>query len=228
MVSVIQNYYIVIPSLYLQYLSLTSCIMHRLRTVKETSVRLPAQTLQCFTQSPSVCNVFVVPASAAFKSQHSEATYNRSHISTTRRPFYSEIQIRNVYSESFTLSTSCVIKPSVRFLLHFVGKRDYWKPDKLCTTKQLNFTIHHTMAEHFLSIWRNGACSLKIHLSALTLQNLNEITMAMHCFINELTRWICCFKMRYMPWVWHRGMSRIYFIVTNFGWRCIQPPYQFI
>lgn len=135
--------------LYLQYLSLTSCIMHRLGTGKETSVSLQAQTLQCFTQPPSVCNVFGVPASAAFKSQHSEATCNHSHISTTRRASYSEIQIRNVYSESFTLSTSCVIKPSVRFL--FVGKRDYRKPDKLCTSKQLKITIHHTMAEHFLS-----------------------------------------------------------------------------
>lgn len=177
--------------LYLQYLSLTSCIMHCLRTGKETSVSLPAQTLQYLTQPPSVCNVFVVPASAAFKSQHSEATCNRSHISTTRRASYSEIQIRNVYSESFTLSTSCVIKPSVRFLLHFVGKRDYWKPDKLCTTKQLKITIHHTMGEHFLVIWRNGSCSLKIHFSDVRPQNLKESMTSMHYFVNELMRWIC-------------------------------------
>jgi len=177
--------------LYLQYLSLTSCIMHCLRTGKETSVSLPAQTLQYLTQPPSVCNVFAVPASAAFKSQHSEATCNRSHISTTRRASYSEIQIRNVYSESFTLSTSCVIKPSVRFLLHFVGKRDYWKPDKLCTTKQLKITIHHTMAEHSLVIWRNGSCSLKIHSSDVRLQNLKYSIISMHCFINKLMRWIC-------------------------------------
>lgn len=168
----------------LRYLSLTSCIMHRLRTGKETSVSVLAQTLQCLTQPPSVCNVFAVPASAAFKSQQSEVTCNRSHISTTRRASCSEIQIRNVYSESFTLSTSCVIKPSVRFLLHFVGKRDYWKPDKLRTTKQLKITIHHTMAEKFLVIWRKGTCSLKIRFSVVRLQNLNESVIFMRCFIN--------------------------------------------
>ena len=166
-----------------------------------------------------------MPASAAFKSQQREATCNRSHISTTRRASYSEIQIRNVYSESFALSTSCVIKPSVRFLLHRVRKRDYWKLDKLHTTKQLKFTIYHTIAEHFLVILHCGDCSLNNQIK-ITQQNLNESINVIYKFLNKIIRRMCCFKMRYIPWVWDWRMSGIDLIMTNFSHKCSQNSYQ--
>jgi hypothetical protein len=140
---------------YLYYFNPASRVIYivSVQLKKRVSSKPVAHNLLCFTPPPSESNVFAGPASAAFKSQQSETTCNRSHISTTRRASCSEIQIWNAFGESFTISTPHVIKPSVHFPLHLVHKRSYSRqPGELSAMsyQRPKINIYLTTGEHFL------------------------------------------------------------------------------